>query len=125
MRSTTLRAVSEQALRGQSLSLCLRDFLDAFRLQPSQAALDEEPPLLAGMVEEGALYDAYLAATAEALASEKGLDTPPWTHKPGRALKHPWFAVPWAGMRAVLILESPAAFRSRNLFVSANALARA
>jgi hypothetical protein len=34
-------------------------------------------------------------------------------------------ALPSAGMRAVLLLESPGPFRSRNLFVSANALNRA
>jgi hypothetical protein len=125
MRLTTLRAVAEQTRGGVSFGTCLRDFLDAFRAQPSQAALDEEPIPLAGSVHEGDVYDAYLAATAEALACQAGLDTPAWTRGPGRALRRPWFAVPWAGLRAVLILESPAAFRSRNLFVSANALARA
>jgi hypothetical protein len=42
-----------------------------------------------------------------------------------RKLHRPWFASPLAALRAVLILESPAAFRSRNLFVSENALTRA
>jgi len=28
----------------------------------------------------------------------------------------PWFASPLAALRTVLLLESPAAFRSRNLF---------
>ncbi len=36
-----------------------------------------------------------------------------------------WFATPLTAVRAVLLLESPPAFRSRNLFVSENALSRA
>jgi len=43
----------------------------------------------------------------------------------GRALRHPWFAHRGGALRATLILESPAAFRERNLFVSENALSRA
>jgi hypothetical protein len=50
---------------------------------------------------------------------------PDWVFKPGRALKRPWFASTLASLRAVLIHESPATFRARNLFVSANALSRA
>jgi hypothetical protein len=42
-----------------------------------------------------------------------------------RELHRPWFASSLAALRAVLLLESPAAFRSRNLFVTENALARA
>ena len=42
------------------------------------------------------------------------------------AISHqPWVAWPGAALRATLLAESPAPFRERNLFVSANALSRA
>jgi hypothetical protein len=74
---------------------------------------------------DGDVFDAYLAATAEALASKHGLDTPSWSYRPNRQLHYPWFASTLNSLRAVLLWESPAAFRSRNLFVSENALSRA
>ena len=117
--------MAAENLRGDSFDFSLRSFLDGFRAHPSQAALDPDPATLSGIVDDGAVRDAYLAPVAEALATEFALDTPAWTRREGRALHRPWFAVPWAGMRAILLLESPAAFRSRNLFVSANALMRA
>jgi hypothetical protein len=40
-------------------------------------------------------------------------------------LHKPWFATPLGALRAVLLLESPPAFRARNLFVSESALSRA
>jgi hypothetical protein len=39
--------------------------------------------------------------------------------------KTPWFAAKSPNLKAILLQESPAAFRVRNLFVSANALSRA
>lgn len=125
MRPATLKQVADLTLAGESFSYGLRNFLDEFLAQPTPAALDAEPPMLDGAVDQGAVLDAYLAATAESLAGAHGLPTPPWTRRPERALRRPWFAVPWAGIRAVLLLESPAAFRARNLFVTANALSRA
>jgi hypothetical protein len=69
--------------------------------------------------------DAYLAATAEWLAWKFDLPPPGWAFEPARSLRRPWFASQLASLRAVLLLESPAPFRSRNLFVSENALSRA
>ncbi len=113
-------------MHGESFDLCLREFLDEFYRAPSQNALAIEPDLLRdNLPAKGEVYDAYLAVTAEALACKHGLDTPSWTYNENRRLHHPWFALTLASLRAVLLLESPAAFRSRNLFVSENALSRA
>jgi hypothetical protein len=70
--------------------------------------------------------NAYLAAVAETLCREAGLSPPAWTEEPGRFLRMPWFAGGGLeSLKALLLAESPVAFRRRNLFVSANALARA
>jgi hypothetical protein len=85
----------------------------------------EEPARLAGTIEEGDVADAYLAATAVALARVIKVDPPAWAWQKDRRLKYPWFASSGAAIRATLLAESPAPFRERNLFVSANALSRA
>ena len=80
---------------------------------------------LCGLSDEiGRVEDAYLAAVAEELARRFGLPLPAWTMTEERWLHKPWFASPLASLRAVLLLESPPGFRSRNLFVSENALSR-
>jgi hypothetical protein len=40
-------------------------------------------------------------------------------------LKDPWFAMKSHGGRMRMLIESPAAFRERNIFISANAPNRA
>jgi hypothetical protein len=70
------------------------------------------------------VQDAYLAATAEHLAAAHHLPIPDWVVDDARKLHRPWFASQLASLRAVLLLESPPTFRSRNLFVSENALTR-
>jgi hypothetical protein len=121
----TLADVATVAADGGRYELAFRSFLDRFREQPDALALATEPARLAGRIADGAVIDAYLAATADALAAEFSLAVPAWAASPDRTLRRPWFALPWAGLRTVLLLESPAPFRSRNLFVSANALCRA
>jgi hypothetical protein len=125
MRPKSLKEVAELTLRGEPFDICLRNFLDEFREAPGFGGVEQEPVKLKGVMEKGELYDAYLAAVAESLVSEHGLAMPSWAWAEDRKLRRPGFALPWDGMRAILLVESPAAFRSRNLFVSANALSRA
>jgi len=126
MRPKTLAEVAQRAINGESFDRCLANFLDGFYAAPNAGALVDDPALLAPLLQErGQVQDAYLAATAEQLARSQGFSVPGWTGAETRKLHRPWFASSLAALRAVLLLESPAAFRARNLFVSENALARA
>ena len=126
MRPKTLAEVAQLAARGDSFDRCLANFLDEFYASPDAEALADPPVLLASESgRSGSVQDAYLAATAEELARAHHFPIPAWTVGEARQLHQPWFASPLAALRAILLLESPAAFRSRNLFISENALNRA
>ena len=126
MRPRSLAEIADLAASDESFDLCLANFLDEFYARPSQKALENSPALLAPKFGDiGRVRDSYLAATAEELARKYNLVLPRWTEDESRKLHHPWFASTLASLRAVLIHESPPAFRSRNLFVSENALSRA
>ena len=126
MRPKSLEEVVCLAASGESFDLCLANFLDEFYAHPSHEALEKSPVLLAPKFGDiGRVRDAYVAATAEELARKYNFVLPRWTDDESRKLHHPWFASTLASLRAVLIHESPPAFRSRNLFVSENALSRA
>jgi hypothetical protein len=103
----------------------LAEFLDQFYLERRGAMLEDEPVRLAGKIDEGDVADAYLAATAVALARLIGGPPPRWAIRIERKLDRPWFASRGSAVRATLLLESPAPFRERNLFVSENVLSRA
>jgi hypothetical protein len=121
----TLAEVADLTARGASFDLCLRDFLDGFLAAPRVTALEAEPMVLANKVAQvGNIEDAYLAPTAEWLAARFNLQPPRWAFQESRFLRRPWFASQLSSLRALLLLESPAPFRSRNLFVSENALNR-
>ena len=100
----------------------LADFLHEFTARQDPAMLVEPPHLLRDLTADGPVRDAYLAAVAAYFAPRLNFPTPSWTREPERILREPWFASPGRHMRALLLVESPAAFRERNLFVTANAL---
>ena len=126
MRPRSLMEVAQLTLQGDSFDYCRANFLDAFYAAPNAAALTLEPEWLAPILGElGQVQDAYLAATAEQLACDYGLPLPAWVMSDERKLHRPWFASSLAARRTVLLVESPAAFRARNLFISENALSRA
>lgn len=125
MRPKTLAAVADRVVGGDAFDPCLANFLDGFYAAPHAGALADPPQLLGPVYgRQGQVQDAYLAATAVELARAFGFPVPVWVGDETRRLRRPWFASSLAAVRAVLILESPAGFRERNLFVSENALMR-
>jgi hypothetical protein len=124
-RPASLAEVAARSRSARDFHRHLADFLDQFYLERRVDMLAEEPPRLGPTVEEGEVVDAYLAATAVALARLLHAVPPGWATEPDRRLRRPWFAHPGRALRATLLLESPAPFRERNLFVSENALSRA
>jgi len=125
MKPPSIADIADRTLQGDSFGRCLANFLDDFYAAPNSNALRDEPAEMRGAVQEGEIKDAYLAAVAEELAREAGLAHPEWAYQESRKLHSPWFASDLQSLRAVLLVESPAGFRSRNLFVSENALSRA
>ena len=121
-RPHSLAEIATRASNGNSFEFELAGFLHEFKLRGGTDMLSAEPVSLTGSSAMGAIHDAYLAAVAVYLSARLNSPSPSWVRKPERILPEPWFANPGRHMRALLLVESPAAFRERNLFVTANAL---
>lgn len=122
-RPGTLAEVASRVRDGrQAFDFALSEFLDEFYLNPArrQAMIDAEPAPLA--VER---QHAFLGAVGEHLARRWQLAIPAWTEHPSRFLKRPWFTTPLEDLKALLLVESPTAFRRRLIFVEAEPLRRA
>ncbi len=98
----------------------LFDFVDTFRSAPSASAELLDPP--AGGLD--ARLQALCASTVEALCAEKHMQAPAWCSG-APPLAHPWFVAGIENLKAMALVESPAWFRSRNIFVLGNFLKRA
>lgn len=97
----------------------LFDFVDAFRRSPSSALVEAAPP-----AETDARVLVLAAAAVECLCAEARL-RPPWWCAGVPGLPEPWFVAGMESLKASALVESPAAFRRRNVFVFANFLERA
>lgn len=120
----SLAAVAEHSRTREDFSLGYRDFLDGFYAKPNAAGLQAEPQLLRDRLKDEGYADAFLAALAEYLAQRYSYPVSAWTQKSERTLNEPVFAFKSHEGRMFLLVESPAAFRSRNIFISAEALTR-
>ena len=123
-RPQSLLEVAQLGSDAQTFSFALRNFLDEYYAHPAAGCLAEEPPLLASNLQDNGLADAYLGGVAEHLARQSGFPISAWARSASRRLKKPWFSMNSHGGRMFLLVESPAAFRERNIFISADALSR-
>jgi hypothetical protein len=96
----------------------LMNFVDDFRSHRDPRAI-EQP-----FEQCHERFDALLAATAEYLCKELGLNAPPWLASVS-AVKVPWFVSGLESLKAIAFVESPLPFRLRKIFVLENFLSRA
>jgi hypothetical protein len=119
------RSIAEIALRAAeghgAFDRACREFVDFWQTASTaerRAALKKAPKKL------DAIKDAYLAALAEHHGLLARLPVPLWTEEKGRFLSEPYFAGGLESLKAILLVESPLAFRRRLIFISADALSR-
>jgi hypothetical protein len=121
-RPRSIAEIASRALAGrQTFDAACREFVDAWQSMPVDlraGALEDEPRAI------GPLEDAYLGALAEHLALDAKTPMPRWTEAPTRFLQEPFFAGGLESLKAILLAESPLAFRRRLIFISADALSR-
>jgi len=123
-RPKTLAEVAANCRDAEGLGYSISEFLDEFYAEPLAARVAEEPRRLTELLNDEGLADAYLAGIAEHLSRQYKMRPPAWVFGPGRVLANPWFALKSHGGRMCMLIESPPAFRERNIFISANALTR-
>ncbi len=121
----TLRESMARVTDSTGFSYAIRNFLDQFKSNPNPELLQEEPDLLFSLIGDDGYADAFVASTAAYLCQVHDLKAPAWVNASCRKMPYPYFGAKSPNMKAILLQESPAAFRVRNLFVSANALSRA
>lgn len=118
----TLQRTAERILGGLPLREAAADFLDDLRW--ARDAPDVEQRVTTAPPPAGANADAYLAALAEHVASRHGIAVPVWTGRPERYLDHFWWPSRTEGLQARALVESPAAFRRRGIFIGRSTLQR-
>jgi hypothetical protein len=119
-----LAEVAQRRKTGEELAPLLAEFLDTFygALASRTAAplIADEPERLADANEH-----ALLGGIAEHLARRWHLPIPEWSNDRSRFLARPYFTTPLEGFKALLLAESPLAFRRRLIFTEAQPLRRA
>lgn len=121
----TLAALANEIETKEDFSFGLKNFLDCFYAKPDSKMLEQEPRLLKDVLQDDGFADAYLGAVAEYLSRKNAWHVPIWCMSRGRMLEYPFFAASSFKMQRLLLGDSPAAFRWRNIFVSRDALSRA
>ncbi len=108
--------------RESALRLAIQ-FADDFRAAPREllAQLVNDPAPMTGDQH----LDALVAGLVEHLCGRAGVASPIWVEEDGRFLDSWWFVAELPKLRALALVESPAALRRRGVFVTEGFLASA
>jgi len=112
--------VSERILAEgeKSWKIWLFNFVDAFREHEDLSYVNMPP-----MIGLSSKMEAIIASVVEALCNELNIAIPDWCAGV-RSLEKPWFVAEVENLKALALVESPAYFRRRNIFVLGNFLSR-
>ena len=108
---------AKAANRAQALA-DMHDFLAGLSTRSIKTALRAAPSAALGEFEAN-----YVAAMIEHTCTNKGVRVPGWVDSI-ESLSSPWFASELESLRLYLLVNSPPAFRRRNLFVDSTVGAR-
>jgi hypothetical protein len=110
--AATVRLISD----GVDPWLAIGHFLDDWRRTgpADRLRLASEPP--AAVTGPDLRWAALLAAAVECLCAQDGLPFPSWTSRPEYRLSEPWFLYAGSRLRAWQLVDTPAAFKARNIF---------
>ena len=118
----TLSGAAGGVAAGVPLRMAVADFLDDLRWIHERldvaSRINVEPQFVDAHV------DAYFGALAEHVATSNGIPVPPWSTAPARFLDHFWWPSRTEGLHARALVESPAAFRRRGIFIGRTTLQR-
>jgi hypothetical protein len=104
----------------------LDEFIDEFYLDHPNKRVQQQRLDTVPQPVNDPLVDAWIGAVGEHLAQRWRLKVPSWTQRDLHfALQKPVFLPADLAVRAILIVESPPAFRSRLIFTRVEPLARA
>lgn len=126
-RRFTLAETAERirvALAGNSENaawVAIRDFVDGYRVVAPAVRRE----LIATRPESvEPRFDAYLAALSEHLAVHDEIPVPGWAGEPQRFLSRWWFPTQFRSLHAMALVQSPASFRRRGVFIDATEFQR-
>lgn len=112
----TVGQTAQRIAGGEDWAHAVRELLDGLLLG---GPVDDAEP-----VRVTARVDAYLAALVEHICAARGVAPPAWVLDPSRFLEVFWWPSDNPALQAICLVQSPAAFRRRGIFIGATTVQR-